>query len=148
MMKSVLCLASLIVAISASYSRPPLGHRPSHGGALGGIDPFTLLLLKDGGLGHGGGLSGLLPLLLLGGGGLGGKGKGGLGINPLLLSLLGGCTEKYPKCIQPKIANADGKRICGLGNQEKCQKYHPNDAICLPCCTCPDTPSSPLEVAT
>merc|ERR1712179_593614 len=56
-----------------------------------------------GGLGHGGGLSGLLPLLLLGGGGLGGKGKGGLGINPLLLSLLGGCTEKYPKCVQPKL---------------------------------------------
>merc|ERR1712105_569866 len=85
------------------YSRPPLGHRPSHGGALGGIDPFTLLLLKDGGLGHGGGLSGLLPLLLLGGGGLGGKGKGGLGINPLLLSLLGGSLKSTPSVFSQKL---------------------------------------------
>merc|ERR1711936_552732 len=129
-----------IVAISASYPRPPLGYRPSHGGALGlggagghGLDPLTLLLLqKDGGLGgHGGGL--------------GGKGKGGLGLNPLLLSLLGGCTEKYPKCTQPKIANADGRKICGLGRQPNCECVTGAAAYCLPCCTCPDTPDAPLD---
>ena len=102
-------------------------------------------------LGGNGDTSSLLRLLLLGGGGLGGKGKGGLGFNPLLLSLLSSssCTEKYPICVQPGTANVDGKRLCGLGDQDKCAM--PNDpwdaAFCLPCCTCPDTPNALLEAA-
>merc|ERR1712179_302215 len=107
-----------IVAISASYPRPPLGYRPSHGGALGGIDPFTLLLLKDGGLGHGkGGLSSLLPLLLLGGGGLGGE-----------------CKEKYHPCTQPSAANMDGDQLCGRDTGHSC-----DGEKCKMCCTCPAT---------
>merc|ERR1712114_138451 len=58
------------------YGRPPMG---PFGGKAGGIDPLTLLAFQKGGLG-GNGDDNLLPLLLLGGGGLGGHpGKGGLG---------------------------------------------------------------------
>ena len=82
------------------------------------------------------------------GGGKGGHGaKGGLNNPLLLLSLFGGCTEKYPNCIQPTTANADQpglkKRICGLGDQLKnCffKSVAPPPENCLPCCTCPDTP--------
>merc|ERR1711925_26435 len=68
------------------YGRPPMG---PFGGKAGGIDPLTLLAFQKGGLGGNG--DDLLPLLLLGGGGLGGHpGKGGLGgghggFNPLTL---------------------------------------------------------------
>merc|ERR1712107_379591 len=58
----------------------------------------------------------LLPLLLLGGGGLGGKGGlGGLGgahggINPLMLSLLS-CKEPATPCQKPN----EGSNLCGKG---------------------------------
>ena len=102
-------------------------------------------------------MSSLLPLLLLGGGGgLGGKvglgGKGGHVGNPLLLlSLLGSgaekCKEIYPKCIQPTTANADGRRKCGLdnGNGMECETTNNAPALCLPCCSCPNTPDAVLE---
>merc|ERR1711964_377231 len=80
------------------YPAPPPGYAPRrfHGrplpskGPLGGglgLDPLTFLLFQqNGGLGGNGGgdLESILPLLLLGGGGLGGglgghPGKGGLG---------------------------------------------------------------------
>ena len=59
MKKSLLCVASLIAAVSASYaphpSPPPIKYQPPHGfprntlggaGGLGGLDPVTLLLLQ------------------------------------------------------------------------------------------------------
>merc|ERR1711970_84391 len=143
----VVCVAVLVVVVSASYPpRPPLFYGPPHrggyggAGGLGGLDQLTLLLLqKDGGLGGQGGISSLLPLLLAGGG-LGGKGKGAF--NPLLLALLGGgkCDEKYPLgCTQPAIANANGNRLCGDDSATACDGGHQQ---CWPCCTCPDTPSA------
>ena len=107
-------------------------------------------------------MSSLLPLLLLGGGGGHGRkvglgGKGGHVGNPLLLlSLLGSgaekCKEIYPKCIQPTTANADGRRKCGLDNGNGMECETTNDApannypaLCLPCCSCPNTPDAVLE---
>ena len=57
---SLLCIAALIVCVSASYAprHPPFRYPPSHGAPFGGagghgLDPLTLLLLqKDGGLGR------------------------------------------------------------------------------------------------
>merc|ERR1712240_254970 len=118
--KSLICLLSVVVAASATFLAPPPpphyrrpgypGHSPLGGGS---IDPMTYLLLnKNGGLG-GSGSSSLLPLLLLGGGGLGGgHGKGGF--NPLLFSLLGGCTEQHSPCTKIADANAgDATKQCG-----------------------------------
>ena len=64
MKKSLLFVASLIAAVSASYaphpSPPPIKYQPPHGfprnplggaGGLGGLDPVTLLLLQKDGLG-------------------------------------------------------------------------------------------------
>merc|ERR1712014_298871 len=133
-MKTIVCLAA-VVAVSSAFlpglpaPPPPPPHygrpgypRPSPLG--GAMDPTTLLLLnKNGGLG-GSGSSSLLPLLLLGGGGLGGMGggyggHGGHGkFNPLLLTLLGGCTEKHTGgCTQPTVANGDANQKCGMNDQ-------------------------------
>ena len=61
MKKSLLFVASLIAAVSASYAPPPpIKYQPPHGfprnplggaGGLGGLDPVTLLLLQKDGLG-------------------------------------------------------------------------------------------------
>merc|ERR1712169_49389 len=100
------------------YGRPPMGPFGKRPG--GGIDPLTLLMFQ-GGLG-GGDNDNLLPLLLLGGGGLGGHpGKGGLGgLNPLLLSGLLGCKEPVEDCTIPNKADGtlcgvngpDGEKVC------------------------------------
>merc|ERR1712240_27906 len=159
-MKSLICLLSVVVAASATFLAPPPpphyrrpgypGHSPLGGGS---IDPMTYLLLnKNGGLG-GSGSSSLLPLL--GGGGLGGMGggyggHGGHGkFNPLLLTLLGGCTEKHTGgCTQPTVANGDANQKCGMNDQgQSCQSAagpNPTSVNCKPCCTCPDTPSATL----
>merc|ERR1712000_651497 len=99
------------------YGRPPMGPFGKRPG--GGIDPLTLMMLQ-GGLGGSGDNDDLLPLLLLGGGGL--PGKGGLGgMNPLLLSgLLGGCKEPVEDCTIPNKADGtlcgvngpDGEKVC------------------------------------
>merc|ERR1712168_1548564 len=98
----------------ASAYGPPRPGYPSirpHFRRPGGFDPFTLLALQNSGSDDN-----LLPLLLLGGGGLGGHpGKGGLGgLNPLLLSGLLGCKETSgDDCIVPNNDNGDlcGKKI-------------------------------------
>merc|ERR1711942_78972 len=95
------------------YGRPPMG---PFGGKAGGIDPLTLLAFQKGGLGGNG--DDLLPLLLLGGGGLGGHpGKmGGLGgLNPLLLSGMLGCKEPVEDCTIPN--KADGT-LCGVNGPD------------------------------
>merc|ERR1712114_13977 len=142
-MKTIVCLAA-IVAVSSAFlpglpaPPPPPPHygrpgypRPSPLG--GAMDPTTLLLLnKNGGLG-GSGNSSLLPLLLLGGGGLGGgHGKGGF--NPLLFSLLGGCTEKHSPCTKIADANADATKLCGDDQGTACGATQ--NEKCNKCCTC------------
>merc|ERR1712090_26778 len=104
------------------YGRPPIGGK----GPLGGFDPLTFLLFQNGGLGGSGGgdLQSILPLLLLGGGGLGGHpGKGGLGggMNPLLLSsLLGGCKEPVDDCTPPNKADGTLCGVNGLPTHKRC----------------------------
>merc|ERR1712058_93755 len=138
-MKTIMCFAAF-VAVSPAFlpAPPPPPHygRPGHprpspfGGAM---DPTTLLLLnKNGGLG-GSGSSSLLPLLLLGGGGLGGgHGKGGF--NPLLFSLLGGCTEKHSPCTKIADANTDNNKQCG----DDTGRTSCNGQKCNMCFTCND----------
>merc|ERR1712098_47347 len=138
-MKTIMCFAAFVAVSSAFLPAPPPppphygrpGHpRPSPLG--GGMDPTTLLLLNKNG-GPGGSGSSLLPLLLLGGGGGLGGGHGKGGFNPLMLSLLGGCTEQHSPCTKIADANAgDATKQCGddtgrtsCGGQ-KCNK----------CCTC------------
>merc|ERR1719186_1171281 len=141
-MRSIICVAGLIVAISALGYRPH-GY-PGAGGLLGGhgggIDPLTLLLLKGDGLGGGkSGINSLLPLLLLGGGGLGGKhGKHG-GINPLLFALLNDCKEQYTDCTQPTVANANSDKLCGedTSGTGYCTDTNGMAVLCKKCCTCP-----------
>merc|ERR1712002_990137 len=118
------------------YGRP----RPPIGPLGGGLDPLTFLMFQNGGLGGGSGsgdLSSILPLLLLGGGGLGGHpGKGGLGgkggMNPLLLSsLLGKCEEPSgEECTPP---NNDDGILCGINQQVATIKR---------CCSCTNKKSS------
>merc|ERR1711872_760858 len=141
-MGSLICLLSVVVAASATFLAPPPpphyrrpgypGHSPLGGGS---IDPMTYLLLNKGG-----GLGGL-------GGGYGGHSGHGK-FNPLLLTLLGGCTEKHKGgCTQPTVANGDANQKCGMNDQGlSCQSAGPNPTSvnCKPCCTCPDTPSATL----
>merc|ERR1712112_360264 len=118
-MKSIVCLAAIVAVSSAFLPVPP--PPPPHYGRPGYPRPSPL-----------GGAMDPTTLLLLGGGGLGGgHGKGGF--NPLLFSLLGGCTEQHSPCTKIADANAgDATKQCGddtgrtsCGGQ-KCNK----------CCTC------------
>merc|ERR1712098_309965 len=137
-MKTIMCLAAIVAVSSALLPGPPAPYgrpgypRPSPFG--GAMDPTTLLLLnKNGGLGGGSGSSSLLPLLLLGGGGLGGgHGKGGF--NPLLFSLLGGCTEQHSPCTKIADANTDNNKQCG----DDTGRTSCNGQKCNMCCTCND----------
>merc|ERR1711862_719099 len=139
-MKTIVCLAAF-VAVSSAFGLAPPPPPPHYGrpgyplpSPLGGaMDPTTLLLLnKNGGLG-GSGSSSLLPLLLLGGGGLGGgHGKGGF--NPLLFSLLGGCTEQHSPRTKIADANTDNNKQCG----DDTGRTSCNGQKCNMCCTCND----------
>ena len=67
-------------------------------------------------------------------------------MNPILLaSLLGDdkCEEVHKGgCTQPTTANANGRKLCGIGDtQASCGVSGPAEYNCCPCCTCPDTPN-------
>merc|ERR1712112_44124 len=140
-MISLLCIAALVAVTAGQhqtspplpppgYPAPPPGYAPRRfygpplppKGPFGGLDPMTFLLFQNGGLGGSGGgdLKSILPLLLLGGGGLGGHpGKGGL--NPLLLSsLLGGCKEPVADCTPPNKADGPLCGVFGDGSAKRC----------------------------
>merc|ERR1712121_631359 len=111
-MKTILCLAA-IVAVSSAFlpGLPAPPPPPPHYGRPGYPRPSPL----------GGALGG-------------GHGKGGF--NPLLFSLLGGCTEQHRPCTKIADANADATKQCGNDQGTACGGATPPTQKCNKCCTC------------